>query len=75
MLFLFKDAIEIRHVIKVTFISNFIYTLCWDYVMNTAEDGLRSATSVKTLKQIIENNLKIRKDIKESVQSEKGVWV
>ena len=73
--FLFKDGIEIRHVIKATFISNFIYTLRWDYVMNTAEDGLRSATSVKTLKQIIENNLKNRKEIKESVQTEKRVQV
>ena len=29
-----------------------------DYVMNTPEDGLRSATSVQTLNQVIENNLK-----------------
>jgi 4-O-beta-D-mannosyl-D-glucose phosphorylase len=28
-----------------------------DYVMNTAEDGLRSATSVETLNHIINNNL------------------
>ena len=49
--------------------------MCWDYVMNTPEDGLRSATSVETLKQIIENNLKNRKEIKESVQTEKRVQV
>jgi 4-O-beta-D-mannosyl-D-glucose phosphorylase len=29
-----------------------------DYVNNTPEDGLRSATSVARLKRVIENNLK-----------------
>jgi 4-O-beta-D-mannosyl-D-glucose phosphorylase len=43
-----------------------------DYVVNTPEDGLRSATSVETLKQIIENNLKKGKENKESVQTENG---
>ena len=32
-----------------------------DYVMNTAEDGLRSAASVETLNQIIDRNLKNHK--------------
>ena len=33
-----------------------------DYVMNTAEDGFRSAASVETLNRIIENNLKKDKE-------------
>jgi len=33
-----------------------------DYVMNTAEDGFRSAASVETLNHIIENNLKKDKE-------------
>jgi 4-O-beta-D-mannosyl-D-glucose phosphorylase len=33
-----------------------------DYVMNTAEDGLRSAASVATLNHIIDNNLKNGKE-------------
>ncbi len=33
-----------------------------DYVMNTAGDGFRSATSVETLNQIIDNNLKNGKE-------------
>jgi 4-O-beta-D-mannosyl-D-glucose phosphorylase len=33
-----------------------------DYVMNTAEDGFRSAASVETLNHIIENNLKKNKE-------------
>ena len=33
-----------------------------DYVMNTSEDGLRSAASVATLNHIIDNNLKNGKD-------------
>jgi 4-O-beta-D-mannosyl-D-glucose phosphorylase len=46
-----------------------------DYVINTAEDGLRSATSVETLNQIIANNLRNGKENKESVQTEKRVRV
>lgn len=34
-----------------------------DYVINTPEDGFRSAASVKTLNQIIDNNLKQKRSI------------
>ena len=36
-----------------------------DYVMNTPEDGLSSAESVKTVYTIIENNLQITNAVKE----------
>ena len=44
-----------------------------DYVMNTSEDGLRSATSVATLNRIIDNNLKNGKESEKARQSEKSV--
>ena len=40
-----------------------------DYVMNTAEDGLRSAASVETLNHIIDNNLKNNKEGAKAGQS------
>jgi 4-O-beta-D-mannosyl-D-glucose phosphorylase len=44
-----------------------------DYVMNTAEDGFRSATSVETLNQIIDNNLKNGRESTGASQSKKKV--
>ena len=44
-----------------------------DYVMNTAGDGLRSATSVETLNQIIDSNLKNGKESTGVNQSKKKV--
>ena len=41
-----------------------------DYVMNTPEDGLSSAASVKTVYAIIENNLQITNAVKEEHISE-----
>ena len=40
-----------------------------DYVMNTPEDGLSSAASVKTVYSIIDNNLQITNSIKEESRS------
>ena len=40
-----------------------------DYVMNTPEDGLSSAASVKTVYSIIDNNLQITNPIKEESRS------
>ena len=40
-----------------------------DYVMNTPEDGLSSAASVKTVYTIIENNLQISNSFKEDTKS------
>ena len=68
--FIYYASSDTRQHVAVSTIDRLL-----DYVMNTAEDGLRSATSVETLKQIIENNLKNRKEIKESVQTEKRVRV
>jgi len=47
---------DTRQHIAVSSISQLL-----DYVMNTAEDGLRSAASVETLNQIIDRNLKNHK--------------
>jgi 4-O-beta-D-mannosyl-D-glucose phosphorylase len=44
-----------------------------DYVMNTAGDGFRSATSVETLNQIIDNNLKNGKESAGVNQSKRKV--
>ena len=44
-----------------------------DYVMNTAGDGFRSATSVETLNQIIDNNLKNGKESTGVIRSKKKV--
>jgi len=44
-----------------------------DYVINTPEDGLRSATSVATLNHIIDNNLKNNKESPKAGHSEKRV--
>lgn len=40
-----------------------------DYVMNTPEDGLRSASSVQTLNRLIEANLNIDKTLRASVST------
>ena len=46
-----------------------------DYVMNTAEDGLRSAASVETLNHIIENNLKNNKEGVKAGQPEREIHI
>jgi 4-O-beta-D-mannosyl-D-glucose phosphorylase len=46
-----------------------------DYVMHTAEDGLRSATSVETLNNIIDKNLKNSKEAAKAGQPEKEVHI
>ncbi len=46
-----------------------------DYVMNTAEDGLRSAASVETLNHIIDKNLKNNKEGAKASQAEREVHV
>jgi Predicted glycosylase len=42
-----------------------------DYVMSTAEDGLRSSASVETLNYIIDKNLKNNKEGAKAGQSER----
>ena len=46
-----------------------------DYVMNTAEDGLRSAASVETLNYIIDKNLGNNKEGAKAGQSEKEIHI
>jgi len=46
-----------------------------DYVVNTAEDGLRSATSVEIINHIIDNNLKNNKEGAKAGQSEGGIHI
>ena len=46
-----------------------------DYVMNTAEDGLRSAASVETLNHIIDNNMKNNKEGAKAGQSEREIHI
>jgi len=48
-----------------------------DYVINTPEDGFRSATSVARLKQVIENNLKNDADSngQEQIKTDKKIRV
>ena len=68
--FIYYASSDTRQHVAVSTIDRLL-----DYVMNTAEDGLRSATSVETLNQIIANNLRNGKENKESVQTEKRVRV
>jgi 4-O-beta-D-mannosyl-D-glucose phosphorylase len=44
-----------------------------DYVMNNPEDGLRSATSVKTINQIIDNNKKLKETAPIFVSNQNGL--
>lgn len=44
-----------------------------DYVINTPEDGLRSATSVATLNRVIDNNLKNNKESAKAGHAKKRV--
>jgi 4-O-beta-D-mannosyl-D-glucose phosphorylase len=46
-----------------------------DYVMNTAEDGLRSAASVETLNHIIDNNMKNNKEGAKAGQPEREIHI
>jgi 4-O-beta-D-mannosyl-D-glucose phosphorylase len=46
-----------------------------DYVMNTAEDGLRSAASVETLNYIIDKNLKNNKEGANAGQFEREIHI
>jgi 4-O-beta-D-mannosyl-D-glucose phosphorylase len=46
-----------------------------DYVMNTAEDGFRSAASVEILNHIIDNNLKKNKEGAKASQSGRGIHI
>ena len=47
-----------------------------DYVINTPEDGLRSAASVQRLNDLIDNNLKnLQKDNKEEIKIEKRIHI
>ena len=46
-----------------------------DYVMNTAEDGLRSAASVETLNHIIDKNLRNNKEGAKAGQSEREIHI
>lgn len=55
--FIYYASSDTRQHVAVSTIEQLL-----DYVMNTAEDGFRSATSVETLNQIIDNNLKNGKE-------------
>jgi len=55
--FIYYASSDTRQHVAVSTIEQLL-----DYVMNTAEDGFRSATSVETLNQIINNNLKNGKE-------------
>ena len=51
--FIYYASSDLRQHVATTTIDRLL-----DYVINTPEDGLRSATSVKTLNEIIDNNFK-----------------
>jgi 4-O-beta-D-mannosyl-D-glucose phosphorylase len=55
--FIYYASSDTRQHVAVSTIEQLL-----DYVINTAEDGFRSATSVETLNQIIDNNLKNGKE-------------
>jgi 4-O-beta-D-mannosyl-D-glucose phosphorylase len=66
--FIYYASSDTRQHVAVSTIEQLL-----DYVMNTAEDGFRSATSVETLNQIIDNNLKNGKESTGVNQSKKRV--
>jgi 4-O-beta-D-mannosyl-D-glucose phosphorylase len=66
--FIYYASSDTRQHVAVSTIEQLL-----DYVMNTAEDGFRSATSVETLNQIIDNNLKNGKESTGVNQSKKKV--
>ena len=67
--FIYYASSDTRQHVAVSTIDKLL-----DYVMNTPEDGLRSAASVKTLNQVIDNNLNGEKTI-EIGQFEKRVHI
>jgi len=68
--FIYYASSDIRQHVAVSSIDRLL-----DYVINTPEDGLRSAASVQRLNQVIDNNLKNGESSSEEVNVEKRVRI
>lgn len=68
--YIYYASSDIRQHVAVSSIERLL-----DYVMNTPEDGLRSAASVQRLIRVIDNNLRNGKEDTEQINVEKEVRI